>query len=50
MKRMVKKMDTVMSYTLVMDDTEVVIELDREENGSKILSEYVEELKKVSKK
>ncbi len=50
MKRMVKKMDTVMSYTLVMDDTEVVIELDREENGSKILSEYVEELKKASKK
>ena len=43
-------MDTVMSYTIVLDNTEIVIELEREENGSKILNEYVEELKKASKK
>ena len=42
-------MDTIISYTLVLDNTEVVIELDREENGSRILGEYVEELKKASK-
>ena len=45
---MVKIMDTLISYTLDFDNTEVVIELDQE-SGSQILSEYVKELKKVSK-
>ncbi len=41
-------MYTVMSYTLVMGNEEIVIELDKEDKSSVILREYGKEFKNTT--